>query len=67
MKVSANSAVTVKPRQINNLNGCHSEPRKGRGISLFRKFVILTWIVSHIAKFFLNSHELVVLADTVGT
>lgn len=34
---------------------------------LFREFVILSWIVCHIAKFLLNSHELVILADTVGT
>ena len=67
MKAPAYSAVTIKPRQINNPKGCHSEPRKGRGISLFREFVILSWIVSHITKLLLNSHELVVLADTVGT
>ena len=34
---------------------------------LFREFVILSREVSHIAEFFLDSHELVVFADTVGT
>ena len=55
--------------RIITLNKDFSTPlRSARNdVWLFREFVILSWEVSHIAKFFLDSHELVVLADTVGT